>query len=103
MHPIQPGLCCTWLVCLSVLGFNIPFNNFSVMLGCFLGINQYSGKLTYFAYGQNLIPPVGIDLKSNALPLPHVAPVPGWAGFLMTNASPSHRPQSDTSVPATGK
>ena len=44
------------IICLIELRFNIPVNNFSVMLGqshCFLEVNQYFGELTCLAEGHN--------------------------------------------------
>ena len=60
---------------LFVLRFNVPVNNFSVMLGqnhCFLGINQYPGVLVCLAQGHNMVRQVGSE--SDALPLCHHAP-----------------------------
>ena len=61
--------------CLIVLRFNIPVNNFSVMLGWsnrFLGINQYCGELKCLAQGLQRHPEWGSDtepfnLATNAL------------------------------------
>ena len=52
------------IICLFVLRFNVPVNNFSVMLGRshrYLGIKQYSGELMCFAQGHNTVILVGIE------------------------------------------
>ena len=69
-------------VCLFVLRFNVPVNNFSVMSGRshhFLGFNLYPRELMCLAQGHNTVTLVGIEpgplySESDALPLGHHAP-----------------------------
>ena len=72
----------SYFVCLFELRFNIPVNNFSIILGRshrFLVINQYSGGVNVHcsmtqhvaAGGSNTGP---LDSEFDALPLCHHAP-----------------------------
>ena len=55
-------------VCLFVLRFNVPVNNFSVMSGRshrFLGLNQYSRESMCLAQGHNTVTLVWIEPRAS--------------------------------------